>query len=213
MSFPVVNYMTFLMDTLFSSPIVTSHSLPHCPVIAFDWKEVGICFSFLKKDWTPKSHGRYTTRALGGSTVPCESADVGGGQWEWCISAGFALCAVHTPGRRLICEWPHQAHRSASACHSGKAHWPPSCPTCGNRMPQTCWCLWVLLIVQWNIGCGFLFRINLGLDETLWTHDDDGDNDNKKTRLYWVLNPWYTRNSSQQLRSMKHFYVFKSFNQ
>lgn len=62
-------------------------------------------------------------------------------------------------------------------CHpGGGGNWALFSARCGNRMFHTCWCL-CILIVSWNLGCGFFFRKNLGFGETLWTHDDD-DSDN-----------------------------------
>lgn len=73
---------------------IESHSL---------WsKELGIqVFLFILKDWALQSHGRYITRSFGGCSVLCESAEAGGGQGEWGLLAGFALCLTHAPGRGL----------------------------------------------------------------------------------------------------------------
>lgn len=116
----------FLMDTLFFSQMVSS---PVAPFIiqsqSLIERNLAYKIFLFQKDRALVSHGRYITRALGGGSVPCESAEVGGGQWEWGTLAGFALCLAYTLGRRLTCEWPHQAHRSASACRSEKACWAP----------------------------------------------------------------------------------------
>lgn len=92
---------------------------------------------------------------------------------------GMVVSEIDASWQALHCD-PQHSRKSGHnrpqicfACQCGKACCAPSYSGCGNRMPQTCWCLWVLYIVPWNIACGFFFRITLGLDEILWTHDNN----------------------------------------
>ena len=82
--------------------------------------------------WAPCGNG-YISMLLSGSDA----------SWQ-------ALHQVrHTAGRRFTCEWPHQAPRWAFGVPQCNRLLDTLRAGCGNRIPQTCCCSWVL-IVSWT---------------------------------------------------------------
>lgn len=88
----------FFFPTPFSSQMVTSHSLLIVQSNSFGSKRTwGASFSFLKKiELLKVMKGILPGFWLAAQSCVCESVEGDGGQWDWCILAGFACDPQHS---------------------------------------------------------------------------------------------------------------------